>query len=97
MAISYACPYCGEEIKKDEILFWTETKESYTDNRRGDFLSRHNVQVPAGNKFNRKYFRPHSDEDYSNISRVDSHDYPVEITDSMANSLTPEELERLKG
>lgn len=93
MAISYACPYCGEEIKKDEILFWVETKESYTDNRRGDFLSRHNVQVPAGNKFNRKYFRPHSDEDYSNISRVDSHDYPVEITDSMANSLTPEELE----
>ena len=87
---NYVCPYCRKEIGKDGILFWETVKTQYTDNVRGDFLSKHGVRVSAGNRFPRMYYRVTE----NNVSRVDDNGYPTMIEDHLGNAIPPEELGR---
>ena len=40
---NYVCPFCGQEINKEDVLFWETVRTQYTDNIRGDFLRRHGM------------------------------------------------------
>ena len=90
----YICPYCSEVIEPDQILFWEAVKTQYTDNIRGDFLSRHGVRVSAGNKFNRMYYRVKPGE---NVTRADENGFPTVIEDHLGNAIAPEDLSRSHG
>lgn len=86
----YLCPYCGKEITKENVLFWQSVKDRYTDNIRGDFLCQHGVDVPAGYKFNRVYYRARPG---INVIREDENGFPAMIDDSPTNAIAPEELD----
>lgn len=88
MEQEHICPYCGEEIKREDILFWEKVKRQYTDNVRGNFLQRHGVEVPPGNKFDRLYYRLREDC----IVREDENGWPTMIEDHLGNAVTPEDL-----
>lgn len=88
--MNYVCPYCGTEVKKDEVLFWEEVKTQYTDNIRGDFLRRHGVRVSAGNKFPRMYYKVKPD----NVTREDANGFPTMIEDHSGNAIAPADLDR---
>ena len=88
---TYVCPYCGQGIEKDDILFWEEVKTQYTDNIRGDFLRKHGVKVPPGNKFNRLYYRV---KPGVNVVSEDVNGYPMKIEDHLGNAIAPADLER---
>ncbi len=87
---NYACPYCGKEIQKEQILFWETVKTQYTDNLRGDFLKKHGVSVNPGNRFARMYYRVNA----GNVVREDENGYPTMIEDHLGNAIPPEELNR---
>ena len=86
----YVCPYCGEEIKKEKVLFWETVNTQYTDNIRGEFLKRHGIEVRSGNRFDRMYYKVTDD----NVIRVDENGYPTMIRDYLSNALPPEELDK---
>ena len=105
----YVCPYCRKKIEKENVLFWEKTKSQYTDNVRGNFLRRHGVKVPAGNKFDRVYYRvryenlsPQAEGEEAsaesrqalNVIREDANGWPTMIEDYPENALTPENLDR---
>ncbi len=89
---NYACPYCGKEITKENVLFWDKTNTQFTDNARGDFLRDHGVKVAAGNKFGRKYYRVKD-----NVLREDINGFPTMIEDCLNNAIEPENLVRSAG
>lgn len=89
----YVCLYCGKEIGEGEVLFWEKVNTMYTDNVRGNFLKKHGVRVPAGNKFPRMYYHTRPE----NITSVDENGYPTMIEDHLGNALVPEELERAQN
>lgn len=93
MEQEHICPYCGEEIKREDILFWEKVKRQYTDNVRGNFLQRHGVEVPPGNKFDRLYYRLREDC----IVREDENGWPTMIEDHLGNAVTPEDLSEGKS
>lgn len=90
----YVCPYCGTEIKKEEVLFWENVKNKYTDNLRGTFLRQHGVRVSNDNQFSRVYYRVQPDE--ANVVMVDNDGFPTMIEDHQGNAIKPEELARTK-
>lgn len=90
---AHICPYCGEEIKKNDILFWERVRRQYTDNIRGNFLQRHGVEVPPGNKFDRMYYRFRREC----VVREDDFGWPTMIEDHLGNALAPEELGKEKS
>ena len=90
----YVCPYCGQEISKEDVLFWETVRTQYTDNIRGDFLRRHGMKVAAGNKFPRMYYKV---KPGINVVRVDDNGFPTMIEDSISNAITPEDLNRNGG
>lgn len=95
MASNYTCPYCRRAIAKEDILFWEEVNQQYTDNIRGDFLRNHGMQnVPRDNKFPRRYYKPRWDAEGNpgNIDREDENGFPVTLEDAPNNSFSPEEL-----
>ena len=91
---NYVCPYCGQEIGDEDVLFWETVKTQYTDNVRGDFLRRHGRRIAAGNKFPRLYYKVKKG---INVYRVDENNYPTMIEDSLSNAIAPEDLNRGNG
>jgi len=90
----YVCPYCGQEIGKEDVLFWETVKTQYTDNVRGDFLRRHGMKIAAGNKFPRMYYKVKIG---INVVREDENGFPTMIEDSLSNAMAPEDLNRNSG
>lgn len=88
---NYVCPYCGQEIGEEDVLFWETVKTQYTDNIRGDFLRRHGMKIAAGNKFPRMYYRVKKG---INVVREDENGFPTMIEDSLSNAIAPEDLNR---
>ena len=88
---TYVCPYCGQPIGENDILFYEEVKTQYTDNIRGEFLRRHGVKVSAGNKFPRLYYKVKPE---INVIRADENGYPMMIEDHLGNAIAPADLEK---
>ena len=99
MQNEYFCPYCGREIKKEDVLFYKKTQEKYRDDVRGRFLKDHGVEdVDANNQFNRKYFHPSWDEEGNpiNVVKTDENGFPTQLQDKMSNGLEPKNLNKKK-
>ena len=86
----YICPYCGQIIAKEDVLFWEKVGTQYTDNVRGEFLRRHGVKISSGNKFPRLYYRVREGVVY----REDVNGFPTMIEDHRGNAITPGDLEK---
>lgn len=94
MEVSHVCPYCGQEIGVEEVLFWTKSKQQFDDPLRAGFLRSHGVTT--SDKFARVYFKPCFDGEHKNVIRVDCNDYyPTMLEDVRSNGLSPTQL--IKG
>ena len=91
------CPYCGEEVTKDNVLFadGNFTSNKFEDTVRHDFLQQccNSWPFKNGNKFSELYFKPTSE----NIRRTykageNKEDFPQILHVKGSEALTPSQL-----
>ena len=88
---SYRCPFCGEDVNKEEILFCsTVSPEYYEDSVHFRFLTSCYSQYPLENGalFRGLYFRPTVDT----VRARDKNGYPLEVEVQLCDGLAPLEL-----
>ena len=87
----YVCPFCGNQISKEDVLFFETVRERYSDDIRADWLYSHGMRVPAGKKYPRIYYHVRPD---SNAARMDENGFPVMIEVSPDHAIRSENPDR---
>ncbi len=97
------CPFCGKEIKKEDVLFVRDGNDLYPDIKRQRFLSRSchawefnwDPTDPTRALFSGTYYRPMTvEKDLCKVITIDQDDFPRTIRVSATfMGLKPDELE----